>query len=135
MRTPFEWLIGASLLGLVACGGSSTDGTGGPVGGTCTPGLTASVGLSATGATPKAVCLRPGGSVTFTNGDTVAHTIQWAGASCPTANLGPIAAAGNASVSFPDEAICTFRDADAPANTAFQGTVGVSSGVVTGPGY
>jgi plastocyanin len=135
MGHPLKWLVGASLLGFAACGGSSTTGTGGPVAGTCTPGQTSSVGLSATGALPKAVCVQPGGSVTFTNGDTVAHEIQFTGASCPAANLGPIAASQSAAATFPAEAICNFRDAAAPGNVAFQGTVAVSTGVATGPGY
>jgi hypothetical protein len=135
MRNAHGWLVGASLLGITACGGSSTTGTGGTVGGSCTPRQTSAVVLSASGASPKAVCVLPGGTVTFTNGDTVAHEFQWSGASCPAANLGPIAASQSAVASFPAEALCNFQDAAAPANVAFQGTVAVSTGVATGPGY
>lgn len=134
MGHPLRWLVVVSLVGFAACGGSST-GTGGPVAGTCTPGQTSAVALSASGVLPKAVCVLPAGTVTFTNGDTVAHEIQFTGASCPAANLGPIAASQSAAATFPAEAICNFRDAAAPGNVAFQGTVAVSTGIATGPGY
>ncbi|MFT3916691.1 MAG: hypothetical protein QM704_22205 [Anaeromyxobacteraceae bacterium] len=116
---------------LAACGGSSSE-SGAPGG--CTPGTSASIAISASGVSPKAVCVKPGGTVTFTNNDTAAHDIE-SGATCTALNLGAIAAAGTATATFPTAQTCTFHDQGDPSNTAFQGTVAVSSGQVTGPGY
>jgi plastocyanin len=90
--------------------------------------------VTATGFSPRAVCVRPGGSVTFTNSDTVAHDIE-AGAPCPQLNLAPIAAGGNATVTFPTAVVCAFFDAAHSSDAAFQGTVAVTTGRVEGPGY
>ncbi|MFO0583531.1 MAG: hypothetical protein U0229_14765 [Anaeromyxobacter sp.] len=116
---------------LSACGGSSSD-TGGAGG--CTPGASASITISSTGVSPKAVCVKPGGTVKFTNDDTAAHDIE-SGATCTALNLGAIVAAGSATATFPTAQTCAFHDQGDPTNTAFQGTVAVSSGQVTGPGY
>jgi plastocyanin len=83
---------------------------------------------------PKAVCVLPGGTVKFTNGDTVAHDIE-SGAACTALNLGPIAAAAQATATMPTTGTCAFHDQDDPSSTAFQGTVAVTNAPVTGPGY
>ena len=63
--------IGASL---AACGGSSSSSGGS---GTCTPGQTATIGITSSGVSPTAVCVVPSGSVTFRTsalGDFVGRT-------------------------------------------------------------
>jgi plastocyanin len=121
-----------ATLGLTACGGSTA--AGGTTGGTCTPGTTATFNINSAGVSPKAVCVLPSGNVRFNNNDTVAHVIE-ANGSCTQLNLGSIAAGSSATASFPTEVTCEFRDAGSPTNTAFQGTVAVTSGVATGGGY
>ena len=128
-------LAAATLLG--ACGGS--DNTGG--GATCTPGPTTTVTITATGISPKAVCVLPStgptsGIVTFRNNDTVAHTIAHSGSTCLELDVGPIAPSSTAnSAPLATAMVCQFHDMAAPANTAFQGTVAVTTGSVGGPGY
>ncbi len=124
-------LVGATWLG--GCGGGG-GGSGNGGSGSCTPRSTASVAINASGFTPKAVCVLPGGSVTFMNADTVAHDIE-SGATCASLNLGPIAAGKSAVASFQTAETCSFVDAAHSADPAFQGTVAVSSGTTTGPGY
>lgn len=113
---------------LVACGGAN----GGS--GSCNPGSIAAIVIKAGGVTPAAVCVLPGGSVTFTNEDTAAHDIQ-SGAACPQLNLGPIPAGESRMATFPTVATCSFRDELQPTNAAFQGLVSVTTGPVQGPGY
>jgi plastocyanin len=124
-------LLVAAVVMLGGCGGggSSTSGSG-----TCTPGRTASVAVSATGFSPVAVCITPDGSVTFTNGDTVAHDIE-SGVTCTALNLGEIPAGQSKTATFPTETTCPFFDAAHSTDTAFQGTVAVSTNPTTGPGY
>jgi hypothetical protein len=128
-------LAAATLLG--ACGGS--DNTGG--GATCTPGQTTTVTITATGISPKAVCVRPStaptnGIVRFTNNSGAARTIAHSGTTCPELDVGPIAnGATMDSQPLTTETVCQFHDAGAPTDTAFQGTVAVTTGTVGGPGY
>jgi plastocyanin len=117
------------LLG--ACGGGAGDGGGS---GTCTPGSTASIRITSSGVSPTAVCVLPGGTVTFTNNDSAAHDIE-SGATCTELNLGSIAAAQSKSATLPTVEVCPFHDAGAPSNMAFQGTVAVTSAPAQGPGY
>jgi plastocyanin len=128
-------LIAAAAL-FAGCGGGSSGGSGGGGGGSgsCTPGQSASVSITSAGLSPMAVCVVPGGTVTFTNHDTVAHDIESTG-TCPQLNLGSIAAGQADTAMFPTTATCTFGDATKPGNAAFQGTVAVASAPVTGPGY
>jgi plastocyanin len=86
------------------------------------------------GFSPRAVCVLPGGSVTIANGDTVAHDIE-SGLTCTELNLGPIEAGKSKTASFSTAQTCTFFDAAHSTDAAFQGTVAVSSGMTTGPGY
>lgn len=132
MKTPayLTSILMATLLG--ACGGSSSDGSSGT--GSCTPGSTASISITSTGVTPKAVCVLPGGTVTFKNNDTAQHDIE-SGTTCTQLNLGVIAAGGTATATLPTAEICPFHDQLNPTNTAFQGTVAVTTGPVGGPGY
>lgn len=113
------------------CGGGSSSTTSN---GTCTPGQTADVGIASSGVSPKAVCVVPGGTVTFTNHDTVSHDIESSGP-CPQLNLGPIAAGQAATATLPTAATCTFEDATRPSDDAFQGLVQVSTATTSGPGY
>jgi plastocyanin len=125
------WAGTAALSFLVACGQDTSGATGGT---RCTPGATAAVAIAASGVTPKAVCMLPGGTVTFSNSDTVAHDIQ-SGAGCPLLNLGPIAAQASATATLPTVATCAYHDENDPTNAAFQGTVAVTNAPVGGPGY
>jgi plastocyanin len=128
-RGAYGALFAAAVIG---CGG----GSGGSQGnGTCNPGQTATIGISATGVSPKAVCVQPGGTVTFVNGDMVAHGIA-AGAPCPELTVASIGAGQSETVQLPTTATCTY-DADAahPGSAAFQGTIAVTTTPGTGPGY
>lgn len=125
------WLLVAASLGAAACGG---DGGTVTTGGGCTPTGAASITITSTGVAPKAVCVLPGGSVTFANQDSVAHDIE-AGTACPALNLGSIPAGQSRAATLTAAGVCTYSDATSPTNTAFQGTVAVSSAPTTGPGY
>jgi hypothetical protein len=133
MKAALASIVFAAGALLGGCGGgggsSSSSGTG-----SCTPGPTAAFTISSTGLTPRAVCVLPGGSVTFTNSDTVPHDIE-SGTTCTELNLGPIPAGQSKVVTFPTTQTCTFFEAAHSTNPAFQGTVAVSSGMTTGPGY
>jgi plastocyanin len=133
MRRAMSLLVGASLVVLAACGDSTPAGTGT---GTCTPGITASVGITAAGVSPKAVCVRPAGTVTFTNGTAVEHEIE-VESPCSATNGGTIAAGATRTLTVPVEQVCTFRDPTVTGTAAanFTGTVGVSTVVVGGAGY
>ncbi len=132
MTRTMAGVVGAAVLALSGCGGDG-GGTGG-TGGTCTPGTAATVTLSSTGASPKAVCVVPAGRVTFNNTDTVAHGVEF-DAACGVAAVPSIAAGATGSATFPTAKVCSFHDTAAPTNVAFQGTVAVSDIVVGGPGY
>ncbi len=98
------------------------------------PASSAAIRITASGVTPTAVCVLPGGSVAFTNDDMVQHDIE-SGTGCPALNLGVIAPAQSKSATFPSAMTCPFHDAGSPTNAAFQGTVAVTSAPVSGPGY
>ncbi len=127
--------IGVALLvaaaSLAGCGGSPSGGNGG--GGSCTPGATASITIRSSGITPTAVCVLPTGSLTFTNSDTAAHDIE--SGTCTDLNLGSIAAGASRVATFSTTETCPFHDAGSPSNTAFQGTVAVTTAPASGPGY
>jgi len=132
MRRAMNLLVGASVVVLAACG-DTTPATGA---GTCTPGTTASVGITAAGVSPKAVCVRPAGTVTFTNGTAVQHEIE-VDSPCSATNGGTITAGAARILTFPVEQVCTFRDPTVATSEAanFTGAVGVSAVVVGGGGY
>ncbi len=132
MKAAMACAVAAAATVLGACGGSS--GGGPSTSGSCTPGQSARVTIGAAGFSPKAVCVVPGGTVTLTNGDTVAHDIE-SGTTCTMLNLGPIAPGGTATPTFPTAMVCPFFDAAHSNDTAFQGTVAVSNAPTTGPGY
>jgi hypothetical protein len=122
--------VAAVVLG--ACGGSSSSSGGG----TCDPSDLKTMTLTSTGVTPKAQCILPSGTVNFVNNDTVAHDIAGDGAACTALNLGAIAPATSKAATFTATLqTCTFHDANAPGNTAFQGSVTVATAPATGPGY
>ena len=130
MRFRGYWALGSLVLVSAGCGSSS--GGGGAA--SCTPGPTAAMTLSSMGLSPPNVCVQPGGTVTFSNTDTVAHDIEFSTpASCPT--VGSIASGGHVGTVFPTVVNCTFHDGNQPSNAAFQGTVAVTSGTVMGGGY
>ncbi len=125
--------IAAAAALLAACGGasSSKQSTG-----SCTPGTTASVTISSSGISPTNTCVLPGGTVSFANQDSAAHTVNatTAGAGCAGLNLGSIP--GNSSKTsgtLPTAMACSFSDGT--SNPAFAGTVYVQSAPATGPGY
>ncbi len=129
-RGAYGVLIAAAAV-IAGCGGGSSSKQGN---GSCTPGMSASVSITATGVSPKAVCVQPGGTVTFHNNDSGAHTLQATGA-CSELNLGPIAAGQSDTAMFATTATCTYADAAHASDAAFQGTVAVASAPTTGPGY
>lgn len=131
MKKTLCWTTLAAAALLSGCGGGSS---GSSPAGSCTPSQTAGVNVAASGFSPKAVCILPGGAVTFTNGDTVAHDLE-SGMTCTQLNLGAIAAGQSRTVSFPTSETCPFFDAAHSNESAFQGTVAVSSAPTTGPGY
>ncbi len=134
MKTPtyLTSILTATLLG--ACGGPQSSGSSGT--GTCTPGSTASISITAMGVTPEAVCVLPNGTVTFTNTDTATHDIEESGTTCTQLNLGPIAAGtSKTTAAFPAVEVCQFHDQLNATNTAFQGTVAVTTAPQPGPGY
>ncbi len=130
MRFVICLTLGFAALGLAACGGG-----GGGGGASCTPGTTAAIAINAMGVSPMNVCVQPMGTVTFTNNDAAPHDIEFnTPASCPT--VGSIApAGGQVTAAFPTAVNCSFHDGINPSNTAFQGTVAVTSVVVMGGGY
>lgn len=130
--TRVGWMVSlAAAAGLAGCGGGDEPGGGGN---RCTPGTTAAFTITASGVSPAAVCVLPNGTVTFTNGDSVAHEIQSSGI-CSELNLGAIAPGASKGATFAAVAVCTFRDAGAPNDTRFQGTVAVTTAPAEGPGY
>jgi plastocyanin len=130
MRREMNWVLGAVVVGLAACG-SDTAGTGGS---TCTLGTAATVTISSAGVSPKMACVIPASTVTFTNTDTVPHTLAPdAATGCALLNVGPIAAGQSAPVTFPAVLTCTYHDVASPSNTAFHGTVSVATPGT--PGY
>ncbi len=127
----FAACLASAALGLAACGG----GGGGGSGASCTPGPTAALSITSTGLSPTNVCVQPNGTVTFTNMDpTATHDIEFETANCPTVgNVAPNG--GQVTTTFPTAENCTFHDGNSPNNTAFRGTVAVTTGTVTGGGY
>jgi hypothetical protein len=124
-------LLGGIAAALGACGGG---GGGGGNNSTCTPANSSTITITSGGTSPKNACVLPNGSVTFANDDSVEHQIESTDA-CPNFNTGPIAANGNATVSFPTTGQCPYHDAGAPADTKFQGLVAVTQTTVGGGGY
>ncbi|HEY6002149.1 MAG TPA: hypothetical protein VIV57_04685 [Anaeromyxobacter sp.] len=118
----------AAVLG--GCGGPSNGGGG------CTPGASAAITIKSTGVSPTAVCVLPGGSVTFTNSDTVQQHEIVSDGTCPELDTGVLAqSGGTVTLVFPTAKTCAFHDSVNASNTAFQGTVAVTSAPVSGPGY
>lgn len=130
MKAGIGLVVSLAVPLLAACGGGGNDGGNG----TCTPGPAATIRITSSGVSPMAVCVLPTGTVTFTNNDSVAHDIE-SGATCTELNLGSIAASQSKAATFPTTQVCPFHDAGAPSNTAFQGTVAVTSAPAQGPGY
>jgi len=131
MRLAGYLALGVAAASVAACGGN---GGGGGGGGSCTPGSTASMTISSSGISPKAVCVLPSGTVTFTNSDSVQHGIAF-DTSCSSVTDVSVDAGGSKPVTFPTVQTCTFHDRDSATNGAFQGTVAVAQAAVTGSGY
>ncbi len=125
-------LIAAAVIG--GCGGGSSSSQGN---GSCTPGQSAAMSVTSTGISPQNVCVLPGGTVTITNHDSVAHDIEASAATsaCTGLDLGSIAAGQSATAPFPAAATCALHDAGRASDAAFQGNVYVTTASVTGPGY
>jgi len=129
MRFVLAFALCAAALSLGGCGGGSSGG--GP--GFCNPGQTAAVTIRSTGFTPNNVCVQPnGGQLFFNNQDTVAHTIV--SPDCTELNVGPIAPAGSLPATFggAGNKTCSFHDSVNASNAAFNGSVAVNTGQVTG---
>ena len=125
----------AAAVVLAACGGGSSSSGGGGAG-SCSPTDLKTMTLTSAGVTPKAQCILPNGTVNFVNNDTVAHTIAGDGG-CTALDVGTIAPSGGTGVASFGATLqtCNFHDANAPTNTAFQGSVTVATAPATGPGY
>lgn len=131
MKAALGWTALAAAAVLGGCGGGSDDGGTGA----CTPGQTASLTVASSGFSPRAVCVLPGGSVTLQNTDSVPHDVE-SGPTCTQLNLGAVGAGQSVTTAtFPTAQTCTFFDAAHSNDPAFQGTVAVTAGTVTGPGY
>lgn len=132
MRRVPSLLAGVAVVVVAACGDSAPAGTGAA---TCTPGTTASMGIAASGVSPKAVCVLPGGTVTFTNSTAAQHEIE-VDSPCSATNGGTIAAGATRTLTFPTAQVCTFRDPTAAPGVAgtFVGTVAVTTVTVGGGG-
>jgi len=91
--------------------------------------------ISSSGLSPKAVCVLPSGTVTFTNSDSVQHGIAFDASACPGVSPVTVDAGTSKAVTFLTVQICTFHDRDSATNSAFQGTVAVAQAAVSGPGY
>lgn len=131
MRRELSCALGVFVVGIAACGGDATTGGGAPA---CTLATAATVTISSTGVSPKAACVIPGSTVTFTNTDAVSHTLAPdAATGCALLNVGPVATSQSVPVTFPAVLNCAYHDAASPSNTAFQGTVSVATPGT--PGY
>ncbi len=132
MRLAASLALGAAAVALGACGG----GGGGGGSSMCAPSQSASMTISAIGVSPSAVCVLPSnGTVTFTNNDTVQHSIEFETSCSGVTGVSIDPSGGTKSVAFNAPQTCTFHDKDSPSNTAFQGRVAVATAMVTGPGY
>jgi hypothetical protein len=129
MRLAWATLVLASLF--IGCGPGGGGGGGGGQG-DCTPGPTASIAVTASGFTPKAVCITPSGTVIFANQDSVDHLLSLA--TCGQGSL-TLSAGQSTPLVFPTAQTCTFFDLAHQGVDAFNGTVAVSSAPVVGPGY
>jgi len=134
MKAGARSILMAAAVVFGGCGGGSSSTSGS---GSCSPGQSAAISIASTGVSPKAVCVLPGGTVTFTNHDSVAHDVEQSGSvpACTGLNLGAIAAGQPGTAMFPTAATCQFLDATRSSDTAFQGTVAVTTAPATGPGY
>jgi plastocyanin len=125
-KAPLALALAGALI--VACGGSSSGGN------SCTPGSSAAISITATGMSPQNACIQPGGSVTFTNNDTVQHDVEFEGGGCPN-SPGGIQPGASKQVFFPTSQNCGYSDITKPSVAAFTGTIAVSTQTQTGGGY
>jgi hypothetical protein len=101
---------------LAACGGADKK-----------PPQPVTLTITAAGITPKSAPSRSGGALNLVNDDTVAHTLQSDPANpCAELDSGALAPGHTWPTNLPvGPKTCGFRDADQPANPAFQGTIDV----------
>lgn len=120
-----------SLAG-AGCGG----GGGGGGGGSCNPLATVQFTISATGLAPTADCVQPGtNNVGFRNTDVASHDVHF-DANCGQASASlTVPAATTTTTTFGSAGTCTFHLDDKGTDAKFQGTLGISTLPVTGPGY
>lgn len=125
-----RWMPAALVIGLSACGGSSSSGTGPttpPASGTPPPGPT--VTITASGVSPKQIEIAVGGRVTFVNMDSTVH--EMASDPHPThENCLPMnevtALAPNQfrqTGVFTTARTCGYHDHGESTNTSLQGTI------------
>jgi plastocyanin len=135
-RTPGARATAALLL-LTACGGSIYNTS--PVGLSPTTPLLdpdqpradkPDVSITPAGVVPQVLHVNAPVTVTFTNDDTVAHTLRTADLGfdqCPEMNgFGTLLPGQSGSVGFSEsDAVCTYSEVAQPANKAFQGYVAI----------
>jgi hypothetical protein len=128
--------IAAGAVLAMACGGSDSptspspgDGGGGGTGGAPS---TATITISAAGtASPQAVTIRQGGTVTFVNNHSGRHAISSdphpVHTDCPPINQVNNLGGGQTLQTGPMNTVrtCGFHDHDDPGNTGLQGTITV----------
>jgi hypothetical protein len=128
-----RFLLSLSLLGFVACGGSS--GGGGTTSQVAQLTITATGIRTQTGGSANFSVPNPG-TVMFINSDTTAHSIT--SSQCPDLDTGTLApgASFTANLSNPSTAtlVCTFSDATNPS-PAFAGTITILTTNTGGSGY
>ena len=99
----------ASTGATVGAGSGTTTGTGATTGTTTsTAPATATVTIQAFKYNPASVTVKSGGTVTFTNMDTVAHTVSPASGAAFTGS-GNIAAGASATVTFPTAGTANYK--------------------------
>jgi plastocyanin len=88
------------------------------------------VSIAAAGLAPQVLHVNAPVTVTFTNNDTVPHTLRTADLgfdSCPEMNaFGTLLPGQSGSVGFSEsDAVCTYSDVAQPQNKAFQGYIAI----------
>ncbi len=125
-----RWMAAALVIGLPACGGSSSSGTGPttpPSTGTPPPGPT--VTITAAGVSPKQIEIPVGSRVTFVNMANTVHEMSSdphpTHENCPPINEVSALAPGQfrQTGAFSTARICGYHDHGQSTNTLVQGTI------------
>ena len=104
-----------------------------PSGGSGCP-TAAGVAISSTGFAPKSVCIVQGGTVTFSNTDTIGHDVEGVPTVCTLLNFS-VAPSASHPVTGTIPSTCGFADAAHLGDPAFFGTLIVGAGGGGGGGY